>query len=64
MDLFEAVCANSNDAGLRAQFDQAVQELVEAAAAVRVLKVQWGIIDLAQRRRHHRQRRSQLQVEV
>jgi hypothetical protein len=30
MDLFEAMSANPDNAGLRAQFDQAVQELVEA----------------------------------
>jgi hypothetical protein len=44
MELFEAVRANPDDAGLRAQFDLAVQGL-EAAAAVRALDVEWGFRD-------------------
>jgi hypothetical protein len=35
MELFEAVRANPGDVGLRAQFDQAVQELVVVAAKLR-----------------------------
>jgi hypothetical protein len=34
-------------AGVRAQFDQAVQELAEEAAAVRALEVEWGFVDSA-----------------
>jgi hypothetical protein len=40
MELFEAVRANPDNAGLHAQFDQAVQELVEAAADVQALEVE------------------------
>jgi hypothetical protein len=42
MELFEAVRANPGDAGLRAQFDQAVQEVVVVAAELRALKASWG----------------------
>jgi hypothetical protein len=47
MELFEAMRANPDDAGLRAQFDQAVQELEEAAAAVWALEVEWGFRESA-----------------
>jgi hypothetical protein len=40
MELFEAVRGNPDNAGLRAQFDQAVQELVEAAAEVQALELE------------------------
>jgi hypothetical protein len=39
---FEVVHANPSDAGLRAQFDQAVQELVVVAVKLRALEAQWG----------------------
>jgi hypothetical protein len=41
------MCANPDDAGVRAQYNQAVQELAEAAGAVRVLEVKWGFVALA-----------------
>jgi hypothetical protein len=42
MELFEAVHANPNDAGLRAQFDKAVQDLVEVVTEMWTLEVEWG----------------------
>jgi hypothetical protein len=42
MELFEVVRANPEDAGLRAQFDQAVHEVVVVAAELRALEAQWG----------------------
>jgi hypothetical protein len=43
MKLFEAVRANPGDAGLHAQFDQAVQELVVVVAELWALEAQWGV---------------------
>jgi hypothetical protein len=40
MELFEVVRVNPDDAGLRTQFDQAVQDLVEVAAEMRALVVE------------------------
>jgi hypothetical protein len=40
MELFEVVHANTDNAGLCAQFDKAVQELVEAATKVQALEVE------------------------
>jgi hypothetical protein len=42
MEIFEAVRANPDNAGLHAQFDQAVQEVVLVAAELRALEAQWG----------------------
>jgi hypothetical protein len=42
MELFKAVRANLDDAGLRAQFYQAMQELVVVAAELWALEAQWG----------------------
>jgi hypothetical protein len=42
MEIFEAVRANPDNAGLHAQFDQAVQEVVVVAAELRALEAQWG----------------------
>jgi hypothetical protein len=42
MELFEAMRANPDNAGLRAQFDQAVQDLVVVAVKMWALEVEWG----------------------
>jgi hypothetical protein len=42
MELLEAVHANLDATGLRAQFDQAMQELVVVSAKLRALEAQWG----------------------
>jgi hypothetical protein len=39
-ELFEAVRANPGEAGLRAQFDQAVQDLMVVAAEMRALEAE------------------------
>jgi hypothetical protein len=44
MELFEAMRANPDNAGLRAQFDQAVQDLVVVAIKMWALEVEWGIV--------------------
>jgi hypothetical protein len=44
MELFEAVRANPDDVGFCAQFDQAVQDVVEATAALQALEVEWGFV--------------------
>jgi hypothetical protein len=44
MELFEVVHANLNDASLLAQLAQAMQDLVEAVAAMRALEVEWGFV--------------------
>jgi hypothetical protein len=44
MELFEAVHANPDDVGFCAQFDQAVQDVVEATAALQALEVEWGFV--------------------
>jgi hypothetical protein len=44
MELFEAVRANPDDTGLRAQLAQAMQEVVEAVPALRPLEVEWGFV--------------------
>jgi hypothetical protein len=44
MELFEVVHANPDDASLLAWLVQATQDLVEAAAAMRALEVEWGFV--------------------
>jgi hypothetical protein len=44
IELLEAVRANPGDVGLRAQFDQAVQDLVLVAAKMRDLEAEWGFV--------------------
>jgi hypothetical protein len=54
MELFEAVRANPGDAGLRARFDQAVQQVVVVAAELRALETSGAFMP----GRRRRQRRS------
>jgi hypothetical protein len=42
MDILEALRANPGDAGLRAQFEQAQQDVVVTMAELRALEAQWG----------------------
>jgi hypothetical protein len=44
MELFEAVHASPDDAGLRAQLTQAMKDVVEATATVRALEVELGFV--------------------
>jgi hypothetical protein len=42
MELLEAMRANPGDAGLHAQFDQAVHDVVVMMAELWALEAQWG----------------------
>jgi hypothetical protein len=42
MELLEAMHVNPSDAGLRAQFEQAQQDVVVMMAELRALEAQWG----------------------
>jgi hypothetical protein len=42
MDILDAMRASPDDAGLRAQFEQAHQDVVVVMAELRALEVQWG----------------------
>jgi hypothetical protein len=42
MDIMDAMRANPGDAGLRAQFEQAQQDVVATMAELRALEAQWG----------------------
>jgi hypothetical protein len=44
IDLLEVVRANPGDAGLRAQFNEAVPDLVVVVAKMRALEAEWGFV--------------------
>jgi hypothetical protein len=42
MDILDAMRANPGDIGLRAQFEQAQQDVAATMAVLRALEAQWG----------------------